>query len=128
MYKVHSFFAPNYGNWPWMSLVWKNCFIPKHKFYVWLFAHRKFLTRDRQLYVVEKKCILCGNFNECFDYLFFRCNFSNSLWNKVREWLGMNKLWALIEHYLRLSEGFIEGLPPWQRCGSWLWQLSSFTF
>lgn len=91
--KAYNFFAPNYGNWPWkLLLVWKNCLIPKHKFYAWLFAHWKVLTRDRQHNVVEKKCVLCDAYNKCFDNLFFWYHCSNSLPTKIGEWLGMKKL------------------------------------
>lgn len=56
-----------------------------------LFAHSKFMTRDRQSYVPDKMCALCKAADKTNWHLFFECGFSKGIWDAVRKWLGMKK-------------------------------------
>ncbi|XP_073050881.1 uncharacterized protein [Primulina eburnea] len=89
--KAYLWFSPNQLIWPWKPLVWKSNTISKHRFSLWLFAHQKFLNKDRQPYVLDKVCVLCNQFVESFDHLFFQCPLTKYVWNRVREWLGLRK-------------------------------------
>lgn len=41
-------------HWPWKTVVCKPGIMPKHIFYLWMFSHKKLLTRDRQPYIQDK--------------------------------------------------------------------------
>lgn len=57
-----------------------------------MFAHKKLLTRDRQVYIENKQCVLCGLEDETFDHLFFGCVKTKEKWDMIRHWLGLGKL------------------------------------
>lgn len=85
----YQWFCPRNLNWPWKAILSKSGILPKHRISFWLFAHRKFLTRDRQVYIEEKRCVLCGLKDETFDHLYFECTRTNDLWCRIKDWLGL---------------------------------------
>lgn len=78
--------------WPWKPLIFKPGILPKHRISFWMFAHKKFLTRDLQVYILDKQCVLCGLHEENFDHLFFNCAITKDLWDRMRSWMGLTKL------------------------------------
>lgn len=64
-------------------IIWRPHLLPKHRFALWLFAHRKFLTKDRQPYILDRSCGLCGMVEENAHHLFFQCTYSTQLWLKL---------------------------------------------
>lgn len=80
-----------------------------NRFSLWLFAHRKFMARDRQCYVVDKRCIVCGDHDDCFEHLFFKCRFSRALWNNVKRLLGMNKVMGMHQTLLKAFRDNYQG-------------------
>lgn len=90
--KAYNFFVNKIGKWPWNPIIWKSCILLKHRIVLWLFAHGKLLTRDRQSYIADKHCVLCLNNVESAAHLFFDCPVSKLIWNNIRDWLGMEKL------------------------------------
>ncbi|XP_073041834.1 uncharacterized protein [Primulina eburnea] len=88
--KVYDFFVGRWNNWP--PLIAKSCKMSKHRFNLWLVAHRKLLTRDRLGYLDDRSCVLCNFAVESVNHLFFDCPISQAIWNSIRSWLGMRKL------------------------------------
>lgn len=109
MTKAYDFFVNKVGKWPWKPLIWKSCILPKHRFILWLYAHGKLLTKDRQCYVEAKSCVLCGKEEESLSHLFFKCSVSMLIWNAIREWLGMHKLMLQPSSVLRAFRGIYRG-------------------
>ncbi|XP_073313562.1 uncharacterized protein [Primulina huaijiensis] len=52
--RAYDFFVAQQHRWPWKPLISKRCILPKHKFILWLLAHRKLLTRNRLEYLEDK--------------------------------------------------------------------------
>lgn len=80
---AYDLFVQKVEKWPWKHIIWKQCILPKHRFALWLLAHGKFMTRDRQSYVKEKMCVLYNVGNESVSHLFFQCPFSHGLWSTI---------------------------------------------
>lgn len=68
---AYCWFFNNHPNWPWKPIVHKPGIVPKHRISLWMFAHKKFLNKDRQGYIEDKKCVLFQTHDESFDHLFF---------------------------------------------------------
>ncbi|XP_073029391.1 uncharacterized protein [Primulina eburnea] len=88
---AYEFFARAKGNWPWKPLISKSCVLPKHRFVLWLMAHRKLQTRDILGYVQDRKCVLCKLEDESIAHLFYECLCTKIIWDRIRKWLGMKK-------------------------------------
>ncbi|XP_074314788.1 uncharacterized protein LOC141650737 [Silene latifolia] len=72
---------------PWMS---NSLLIPRHKFNIWLVAHRRLLTMDRLMrmgIVQDNICYLCAAAEESLDHLFFQCPFSGRCVCLMQDWL-----------------------------------------
>lgn len=105
----YDFFVHKVGRWPWKPISWKSCILPKHRFALWLFAHGKFLTRDRQSYVENKLFVLCTISGENADHLFFKCRVSMNIWEGIREWLDMRKNMCSPNSVLKAFHGVYRG-------------------
>lgn len=92
-----------------MPIVYKKGMLPKHRIHLWLFAHKKLLTRDRQPYIMDKMCALCGMQEETFDHLFFSCAKTKAVWDGIRKWLGLKKQMGSAEALLRALRGVYRG-------------------
>lgn len=95
--RAYNFFLDKVGHWPWKPLLGKTSILPKHRFALMLFAHGKFPTRDRLGAIPDKSCVLCKVANESFRHLFFNCTFSKDVWSRIRQWLGMRRLWVRLQ-------------------------------
>lgn len=107
--KAYDFFVCKADKWPWKPIILKSCVIPKHRFCLWLLAHGKLLTKDRQSYIIDKICVLCSCVDESASHLFFKCTVSSQIWNKFREWLGIHKLMGGASAVLRAFRGVYRG-------------------
>lgn len=71
----------------WWKLVWYSQCIPKHAFILWLAINNRLATQDRIQkwgnYAVNR-CHLCKKDTEDLEHLFFSCEFSEGVWNKVK--------------------------------------------
>ncbi|XP_074305485.1 uncharacterized protein LOC141640701 [Silene latifolia] len=81
--------------WPrvkWSRVIWNSTAIPKHSFISSLVAQFKLPTVDclgtRGLNLVNW-CILCKNANETHGHLFFKCQYSASIWNGLMNCIKM---------------------------------------
>ncbi|XP_073275451.1 uncharacterized protein [Primulina huaijiensis] len=107
--KAYNFFVGSWNGWPWKPLISKSCILPKHKFVLWLVAHRKLLTRDRLPYLSDKSCALCRLKDESVNHLFFECPTSKTIWSNVRSWLGMRKIMSSPSAVLTAFRGVYRG-------------------
>ncbi|CAH2079181.1 unnamed protein product, partial [Thlaspi arvense] len=85
---------------PWEKVIWNIGGIPKHNFLAWLFVRDRSPTKDRLIgwgLAVDPTCLLCNLHGESRDHLFFDCDFSWMIWEKVarrcnlqpvRDWHG----------------------------------------
>lgn len=89
--KAYDFFAGKIGKWSWKPIIWKSSILPKHRFALWIFAHGKFLTRDKLGDIPDKNCVLWKEKNETFQHLFYECKATKQIWKSIRLWLGMDK-------------------------------------
>ncbi|XP_010541224.1 PREDICTED: uncharacterized protein LOC104814739 [Tarenaya hassleriana] len=81
--KAWKHFQPRLQPVPWHNEVWFANSIPKHSFIVWIAAKQRLPTMDRMAAWgtnVNTCCRLCGTEPETLDHLFFRCNYSTSVW------------------------------------------------
>ncbi|XP_073024297.1 uncharacterized protein [Primulina eburnea] len=70
---AYQFFVGKETKWPWKPILSKSFLMPKHRFILWLFAHRKLMTRDRLGYISDRKCVLYEIHDELVAHLFFEC-------------------------------------------------------
>ncbi|XP_071739002.1 uncharacterized protein [Rutidosis leptorrhynchoides] len=80
----------------WYHVVWYPQITPKHAFISWLVVQNRLSTQDRlkKWYPNEQfECSFCGNQEDSHSHLFFRCDFTSQVWNKVKRMLvykGLN--------------------------------------
>ena len=71
---------------PLYKAVWFKKRIPKHAFITWLLVWDRMKTRDKLIawgINVPASCLLCGHMNESTTHLFFECDYSNDVWNRL---------------------------------------------
>ena len=72
----------------WKSLVWYSHCIPKHAFILWLVVKNKLCTQDKiQKWYPNRQyeCSLCKSDIDSHDHLFFKCEYSKVVWEKMRK-------------------------------------------
>ncbi|XP_073131452.1 uncharacterized protein [Henckelia pumila] len=106
---TYYFFLEARGRWHWKPILWKACILPKHMIILWLLAHGKLLTKDRLGHVEDKVCGFCNAFEESVRQLFFNCAITTTIWDRVREWLGMRKLMRSVKAIGRAFKGVYRG-------------------
>ena len=91
--------------WPWMSNRW---IFPKHRFIIWLIAHKRLLTGDRMKHLnmtMTGNCCICDEALETVDHLFSKCRFSRRIFKALGEWCGIHlPEEECIRWWLRLRE------------------------
>ncbi|XP_073056870.1 uncharacterized protein [Primulina eburnea] len=107
--RVYDFFVHAKGRWPWKPILAKSYILPKHRFVLWLFAHSKLMTCDRLGFLSDQRCALCKVTDESVAHLFFRCEISKRLWDKVLDWLDMKKTMASSTSVLCAFRNFYKG-------------------
>ncbi|KAJ6672994.1 hypothetical protein OIU85_014246 [Salix viminalis] len=66
------------------KLLWFTSNIPRHAFILWLAVQGRLRTMDRTYRDTEgATCILCGSEMESHDHLFFKCNYSTTVWTNI---------------------------------------------
>ncbi|XP_062100396.1 uncharacterized protein LOC133806292 [Humulus lupulus] len=86
---------------PFAHVVWCNLTLPKHRFVLWQASLRHLLTRDNllrcHLQLASILCPICELQQECHEHLFFQCQFSQQVRNRVAGWLGRD-VWPMHYH------------------------------
>lgn len=78
---------------PWHKSVWFKDTIPKHAFICWVVAWNRLHTRDRLRrwgLSVPAACVLCNDFEESRQHLFFDCSYSSRIWQFFTSSLSSN--------------------------------------
>lgn len=84
--KVYEALRPKKTPCHFMSFVWKSYIPPKLSFMAWLALRGRLATKDRLSYLdIPKACPLCDKEHESTNHLFFACEFSTSVWDKIRQ-------------------------------------------
>lgn len=116
--KAYLWFSPNPMIWPWKLRIWKPGILPKLRLAFWLFAHGKFLTKDRQPYVI---CALCKCDNESFFQHCFSCVIRQMNYGGRREtgW-GWRKQWSCYRGSSKVANFRISVIAgPYTTYGTW---------
>ncbi|XP_074313529.1 uncharacterized protein LOC141648707 [Silene latifolia] len=81
------------SNISWGKAVWNRAVLPKHSVFLVLAMQQKLATVD-QLHIMGiplvNRCILCKADNEMHKHLFFRCNFSVVIWQRIMTWMRIH--------------------------------------
>ena len=83
--------------WPWMYNRW---IFPKHRFIIWLIAHKRLLTGDRMKHLnmtMTGNCCICDEELETVDHLFSKCRFSRRIFKAIGDWCCNNTGFSKIE-------------------------------
>ena len=78
----------------WHRLVWGSFSILKHAIIAWLAILDRLPTQDRRLswgIEVGGNCLLCQTELETRDYLFFGCDYSKSIWERILALCGVRR-------------------------------------
>ncbi|KAJ6346533.1 hypothetical protein OIU78_009044 [Salix suchowensis] len=66
------------------KLLWFTSNIPRHAFILWLAVQGRLRTMDRAYRDTEgATCTLCESEMESHDHLFFKCNYSTTVWMNI---------------------------------------------
>ncbi|GJS82396.1 RNA-directed DNA polymerase, eukaryota, reverse transcriptase zinc-binding domain protein [Tanacetum coccineum] len=79
---------------PWWKVVWFPRCNPRSAFIMWLAANERLSTQDRIMKWSPSilLCPLCNKMNDSHDHLFFKCDFSKSIWDKLKNKMNMNNI------------------------------------
>lgn len=94
---------------PWYKAVWFKKKIPKHAFITWLLVWDRMKTRGKLIawgINVPASCLLCGHMNESTTHLFFECDYSNDVWNRL-----------FARSRIQYPNTSMEGIVPWITAG-----------
>ncbi|XP_075098948.1 uncharacterized protein LOC142175847 [Nicotiana tabacum] len=86
---------PQYPKVYWKSLILSKGRIPKHQFIMWMALQPRLATIDIiQLWgiQVQSECVLCStDAEETLTHLFFECSYSKTKWQKLLQWIGIQR-------------------------------------
>ncbi|XP_021732833.1 uncharacterized protein LOC110699631 [Chenopodium quinoa] len=92
--KLYAAIRPQVPKVPWKRVICHNLATPKSVFILWLTLWNRLVTKDRLLQwhiSCDPRCFLCLNNNESVQHLFFDCEYSRQVWNKVLGILHVSK-------------------------------------
>ena len=72
----------------WSKVVWFSQGNPRYAFILWMAIKGKLQTQDRIMVWnsnKDMKCSLCNMTNDSHKHLFFECEFSKSIWEKLKK-------------------------------------------
>jgi len=74
----------------WSKFIWTRLSIPRHSLAAWLFMHQRLPVLHRlnnHTTLSSTTCILCQQYSETQEHLFFRCSYATKLWEGVlKDW------------------------------------------
>lgn len=114
----------------WYQTVWNKGGIPRQSFLAWLMVLNRSPTRDRLLrwgLPTSPLCLLCNEFAESRDHLYFHCSFTWEIWRPLISRCAMTpeKNWTVVLNQLqsrnRRSPLGMLSLLCWQACLYWSW-------
>nr|GEV42450.1 hypothetical protein [Tanacetum cinerariifolium] len=75
----------------WHHVVWYSQFQPRHAFLLWLAIKERLATQDRLANwncQINDECPLCQKERDSHSHLFFKCEFANQIWERLKEKMG----------------------------------------
>ena len=87
---------------PWVHVVWESWCLPRHSFILWLTLLKRLRTKNRLRFIdIDVSCVFCQDHEESHAHLFFACNWTSTLWMKVKSWLRLNRGMTTINSAVR---------------------------
>ncbi|XP_074300504.1 uncharacterized protein LOC141631780 [Silene latifolia] len=87
---AYHWFRLKFDKLPILKAVYGKAVEPRHALIASLAVQKRLATVDtlqaRGLIIVNR-CILCGNANESHSHLFFKCPYSQALWQGMLQWM-----------------------------------------
>ncbi|XP_074297053.1 uncharacterized protein LOC141627728 [Silene latifolia] len=87
---AYHWFRPKFDKLLILKAVYGKAVEPRHALIASLVVQKRLATMDtlqaRGLIIVNR-CILCGNANESHTHLFFKCPYSQALWQGMLKWM-----------------------------------------
>lgn len=106
------------------EVIWEAWAPGKLKIFAWLLHQDRLWCNDRlQRRGWENNyfCQFCLRNLECSEHLFWRCNFSRSVWNKMALWHGCSSLshntWLEGTNSMEIMTAIIGATQPWHKKG-----------
>lgn len=103
---VWSVIRESFDSCSWVKLVWFSQCVPRHSFFVWLAIRNRLMTQDRLFFQVGflvMVCPLCKLQADSHVHLYFECQFSAGVWEKMKEMsnlqLALNSLSLLLDFF-----------------------------
>lgn len=115
---------------PWFRTIWTKSGIPRHNFLSWLFVLNRCPTRDRIMHwghQTNPLCLLCNQYDENIDHLFFMCQYSWNLWGSLSLRCGIHpeRAWdRVLAQIQTICPSSIKGTLLrlcWKGCIYWTW-------
>ena len=99
---AYDFFRPVGSIVSWGRVVWEQWSLPKYSFILWLAVMGKLKSRDRLWFIpTDPSCAFCRCEAETHAHLFFTCNWTGSLWARIKAWLRIGRRMLTINSALR---------------------------
>lgn len=79
----------------WYKHIWYSQCIPRHAFISWVAVKGRLKTKDRLakwFNVPDLTCNLCHSDNESHSHLFFTCEYSRRLWERLKTMAKLDSL------------------------------------
>ncbi|XP_074304104.1 uncharacterized protein LOC141638657 [Silene latifolia] len=100
----------------WHHIVWTKWSIPKHSFISWLYYRQGFNTKDKLYRLgisLDSNCCIRAQEEELAHHLFFKCQYSRRVIQKIQEWTGVQmsvdntQNWWRHRRFTRLKNGIL---------------------
>lgn len=86
----------------WRRVIWEPWSLPRFSFILWLAILGRLRTRDRLHFLqTDSTCIFCHVDDESHSHLFFGCQWTSLLWNRVKHWLHITRNMSTLDRAVR---------------------------
>jgi reverse transcriptase-like protein len=96
--------------------IWKGFIPPKFSFIAWLALLGRLHTKDRyregEDEPTDRICSLCHLEFETNSHLFFECEFTRTIWDRVRLWIGLRRRTTSIQSSEKCTTSIRKKLGP----------------
>ncbi|XP_074283637.1 uncharacterized protein LOC141608173 [Silene latifolia] len=103
----------------WYHIVWTKWSIPKHSFISWMYYQQGFNTKDKLFRLgisLDSSCCICAQEEESPQHLFFKCQYSRRVLQRIQEWTGVTmsdantQNWWQHRIFTRLKNGILNSI------------------
>ncbi|KAF8104580.1 hypothetical protein N665_0171s0082 [Sinapis alba] len=131
--EVYHYLRTRHDDLDWTNVVWTSYGIPRQNFHSWLVVLDRCPTRDRLLrwgLQVPAICLLCNNYPESRNHLYFECDFSFNLWSTIstrcsltpsRNWSDTLQQMIALPTRRSLRATRLLSLLAWKSTIYWIW-------